>query len=147
MALPDTIFATHEPDHRYFVSGYVRDESGNPREKVSVSLEHKGGEKQKATTDRRGYYETLFHLHNENLGDEIIVKVGEEVKKVTVAFDPGDHFSERRGTVDFGAPGKPSSDWMYWTGGVTLLIGVVVYFGLFRKKRKTKQPAARKKKR
>ena len=146
---PETVYATHEADHRYTVSGYVRDEAGKPIPNLSVALEHKGGEKKIAVTDRRGHYETLFHLHSDNAGDEMIVTAGSEIKKIKVAFDPEDRFTDRRGGVDFGAPGKPESDWIYWTGGAGLLVGVGVYFGFFRKKRKRekkKEPHRKKKK-
>lgn len=145
--LPQAAFAEHEADHRYFVSGFVRDAEGNPRHDVVVSVEHKGGQKKKATTNNRGYYEVMFHLHDENLGDEIVVSAGDEVKKHTMKFELGDHFSERRGEVHFGAPGKDSPyDWIYWTGGVGLLIGVTVGLRALRKKKKVKKDPSRKKK-
>jgi hypothetical protein len=145
--LPQAVFAEHEADHRFFVSGYVRDAVGNPQQDTVVSVEHKGGQKKTATTNRRGYFEVMFHLHNDNLGDEIIVTAGNEVKKVTMAFDPGDHFSERRGEISFGAPGKDSPyDWIYWTGGVGVLIAVVLGLRSSRKKKKVKKDSPRKKK-
>jgi len=144
--LPHAAFAEHEADHRYFVSGFVRDAEGKPQQDVVVSVEHKGGQKKRATTNRRGYYEVMFHLHNENLGDEIVVAAADEIKKHTMKFDPGDHVSERRREVDFGAPGKESPyDWVYWIGGVGLLIGVAVGLRFFRKKKKVKKEAVRKK--
>ena len=140
LVFPPAVFAEHEADHRFFVSGYVRDAAGNPLHETAVSVEHKGGQKKTATTNRRGYYEVMFHLHNDNLGDEMVVTAGSEVKKVTMAFDPGDHFSERRGEVSFGAPGKESPyDWIYWSGGVGVLIAAVLGLRLSRKKKETKK--------
>lgn len=137
-------FAVHEADHRYTISGYIRDEGGNSMPRINVILEHKDGQTKKATTNRRGYYEVLFHLHNENLGDEIIVKAGDEVKKITVAFDPKDRRSERQGRVDFGAPGKASEpeeyseyNWIYWTAAALLAISAYLVF--FRKKKRQKE--------
>ncbi|MFQ5780698.1 MAG: carboxypeptidase-like regulatory domain-containing protein [Nitrospiria bacterium] len=137
--MPKTLLATHEADHRFTVSGYVRDETGSPLSGAVVLLEHKGGVKKNAKTDRRGYYEALFHLHNDNLGDEILITVGDVVKKVAVAFDPDDRFSDRGGRIDFGAAAKGGDyAWVYWTGGVGLILGTIVYVGFFRKKKKIK---------
>ena len=144
--LPHVAFAEHEADHRYFVSGFVRDEAGNPKKDVVVSIEHRGGQKKTATTNRRGYYEVMFHLHDDNIGDEIVVTAGNEVKRHTMAFDRSDHVSERRGEVNFGAPGKDSPyEWIYWTGGLVLVAGVAVGLRSFRKKKKVKKAPARKK--
>lgn len=143
---PQPAFATHEADHRYIVSGYVRDAEGNALKGVDVLLEHKGGQKEKVTTNGFGYYETLFHLHDDNLGDEITVTAGSEVKTIKVAFTPGDKVTHRGATVDFGAPGKAAPyAWIYWTGGFGLLI-VIVYLGLFKKKKKKKETPRKKKK-
>lgn len=144
---PHAALAEHEADHRYFVSGFVRDDAGNPKQDVAVSVEHKGGQKKTATTNRRGYYEVMFHLHDDNVGDQIVVTAGNDVKRITMAFDPGDHFSERRGEVNFGAPGKESPyEWIYWTGGVVLVAGVAVGLRSLRKKKKVKKEPSRKKK-
>ncbi len=126
------VFATHLPDHRFSVFGYVRDGDGNPREGVVVLLEHKSGQKFRKVTGRDGYFEALFHLHSENLGDVIIVTSENETKKVVLAFDPEDTVSSRYGEVFFG--NKPSDvRWVY--GGVTaLFIGMVGYFMLIKKR-------------
>lgn len=143
---PKPAFATHEVDHRYIVSGYVRDAEGNALKGVDVLLEHKSGQKFKVKTNGSGYYETLFHLHDEDLGDEITVTAGTEVKKVAVAFKAGDKVTHRGGSADFGAPGKSSPfAWIYWTGGFGLL-AAVLYFGLFRKKKKKEAPRKSRKK-
>ncbi len=131
--------ALHKPDHRYAVSGYVRDETGQPKPNTKVVITHKGGQQQKAKTDSYGYFETVFHLHNDNLGDELTVTAGSEVKKITVTFDPEDLTSSRGGRVDFGAPAKEASGkWLYWGGGA-LLVGAVLYFSMIKKKKKVKQ--------
>ncbi len=48
--LPNPAFATHEADHRYVISGYVRDAEGNALKGAEVLLEHKGGQKEKVIT-------------------------------------------------------------------------------------------------
>ncbi|MGB3941968.1 MAG: carboxypeptidase-like regulatory domain-containing protein [Candidatus Manganitrophaceae bacterium] len=143
--LPEVAVATHEADHRYTVSGYVRDAEGNPLKGVDVLLEHKGGQKYKVATNPFGYYEALFHLHDDNLGDQITVTAGSEVKSITLSFTPGDHATPRHGEVDFGAPGKTSPyAWIYWTGGFGFLVGVILCFRYFRlrgkKKKKRESP-------
>lgn len=151
--LPGNVYATHEADHRYTITGYVRDEEGKPLSGILVFLEHKGGVKKETKTDPRGYYEAMFHLHNDNLGDEILVSVGDVVKKVAVRFDPDDKFTDRRSPlVDFGAPGREMhSDWVYWTGGVGLVLSAVIYLRFFKKKKpkqkRRKKDKARKRKR
>jgi len=143
---PKPAFATHEVDHRFVVSGYVRDAEGNALKGVEVLLEHKSGQKFKVKTNGLGYYESLFHLHDEDHGDEITVTVGTEVKKVPVAFEVGNKVTHRGATADFGAPGKASPlTWVYWTGGIGLL-AAIVYLGLFRKKKKKEAPRKSKKK-
>ncbi len=137
IGLSDRVYATHEADHRFTITGYVRDETGNPISDTPVSLEHKGGVKQETKSDHRGYYEAMFHLHNDNLGDEILVSVGDVVKKVAVQFDPEDAFTDRRSVpVNFGAPGKEiASDWVYWAGGMGLILSAVAYLRFFKKKK------------
>ncbi|MEK7748316.1 MAG: carboxypeptidase-like regulatory domain-containing protein [Nitrospirota bacterium] len=135
-------FATHEADHRYTVSGFVRDTKGDVRPGVSVSLQHKGGQKHLVKTTSAGYYEVMFHLHNENVGEEVLVTVDKEVKKVVLAFDPEDKFSSRRGDVDFGAPGKESPIPYGWAAGGVLLAASAVFFLI----KKNKKPIEKEKK-
>ncbi|MFQ5588548.1 MAG: hypothetical protein ACE5F7_06885 [Nitrospiria bacterium] len=133
------LFATHEADHRYVVSGQVRDDAGWPRKDVVVSLQHKGGEKKTARTDEAGRYEVLFHLHNENLGEEIIVSAGNDEKTIKIAFDPEDKFTNRGDSVDFGAPrsgGEVSGSSL--AAGILLAVFVGSYV-VFSKKRKRKR--------
>lgn len=127
-------FAEHEPDHRYLVSGYVRDEVGVPIPNANVALEHKGGEKKKATTNSDGYFEVRFHLHNTNHGDEILVTVGEKSKRHKVEFDPEDGLTFRGGQVDFGAPGKEGAKgWIFLTAASLAVMAFVIYRLLFQK--------------
>jgi hypothetical protein len=137
IGFPGDAYATHEADHRFTISGYVRDGSGNPLPDALVLLEHKGGVKKETNAGPRGYYEAMFHLHNNNLGDEILVSVGDTVKKLRVQFDPDDTFTDRRSDpVDFGAPGKElPSDWIYWAGGIGLIICTLASLRFLKKKK------------
>jgi len=128
--------ATHEADHRFTISGYVRDAAGKPLSGSLVILEHKGGVKKEKKSDPRGYYEVMFHLHNDNIGDEIFVSVGDVVRKIMVQFDPDDRFTDRRSEpVNFGAASKDTSEWIYWSGGVALILSALVYLRAFKKKK------------
>lgn len=129
---------THEADHRYIISGFVRDESGAALKNVVVHLEHKGGEKKKVKTSRSGYYEVLFHLHNENLGDEILIRAGELEKTVKVIFDVEDTASSRGDTVNFGMAAQGVSIWVYLTTASLVVMVVALYFGKGQLKRKKK---------
>ncbi|MFQ5580091.1 MAG: hypothetical protein ACE5FZ_05715 [Nitrospiria bacterium] len=145
VGFPDIIHATHEEDHRFTIIGYVRDGKGSPLSDALVLLEHKGGVKKETHTDTHGYYEVMFHLHNDNLGDEILVAVGDVVKKVSVQFDPDDRVTVRRSALtDFGAPGKANGDdLVYWVAGVVLIIVAVGSLRVFKKK-KTRQKRRKK---
>ncbi|MFQ5542748.1 MAG: hypothetical protein ACE5FY_00175 [Nitrospiria bacterium] len=111
-------------------------------------MEHKGGEKKSIKTNNDGYYEILFHLHNSNLGDQIIVKYGENKIKHRVEFDPDDKFTNRGAELNFGAPGKESGNfWIYLTGGGILVFLPFVYRGFFGKKKVVGKVSAEKKRR
>ena len=127
----DEAVALHKSDHRFRVSGYVRDNAGEPRSEALVLLEHKESQqKHEVKTDRWGFYEALFHLHNANLEEEIIITVGSEVKRVPIVFDPEDVVTDRKAEVDFGAPASVSkTGWVvYAVAGVVLFLGMMVYF-------------------
>ncbi len=140
----ETVFATHEADHRYAVSGQVRNDAGEPLKNIVLTLEHKGGEKKTVKTDKSGRYEVLFHLHNENLGEEIIISYGDVQKKIKIAFDPDDAFSVRGGVVNFGAElNKEGALWVYIFGGTV----IALFFGIYLRsnnKRKSGQPSKKK---
>lgn len=132
------VFATHEADHRYVISGYVRDGAGVAKEDATVHLEHKGGEKKKVNTNGSGYYEILFHLHNDSLGDEILVRVGDVEKKIKITFDPKDTVTSRGDSVNFGAEAKETEIWVYLTLASLLLMAFAfnIYLGQLKKKKK-----------
>ena len=106
---PPLASATHELDHRFTVFGYVRDDNGRPikGERVIV-VDERLDLGNTAFSDGDGYYEALLHLHNDSMGDEIVVMVGDERKTLRATFDPEDTKTERRVQIDFGAP--PSKD-------------------------------------
>ncbi len=145
LSFPESVIATHEADHRYLISGYVRDDLGASIEGARVDLEHKGGEKKKVTTNGSGYYEILFHLHNDNLGDEIVVRVGDVEKRIKISFDLDDAVSARGDTVDFGAEAQGTGIWSYLTYGSLLIMLIALYIGFGQLKKKKKALARQEK--
>lgn len=127
--LPRIVMATHEADHRFTVYGYVRDDHGRPikGERVIV-VDTRLDAGNTAFTDGDGYYETLIHLHNEDLGDEIVVMVKDQRKTIRATFDPEDLRAERKVQVDFGATeGMVQTQTPVWIYGV----GALILVGLF----------------
>lgn len=89
-------------------------------------------------TDGDGYYKAMFHLHNDNLGDPLLVEARGEQQNFKVEFDPKDLESDRKIRVNFGAGcdtgGSPS--WIWWGGGaVVAVVGGVIGMKLARSQR------------
>ncbi|MBI3995306.1 MAG: carboxypeptidase regulatory-like domain-containing protein [Nitrospirae bacterium] len=146
------VFATHEADHRFIVHGTVRDDHGNPVADAKVIVvDPRVDQGMTAFTDRNGGYEALLHLHDTDLGDEIIVTALEQRKTVRAEFDPGDKVTVRKARVDFGAPGsgRPGSGWdnPRMLGGAGLIVGAAALFFLFRRfRRRKKSPSMKSRK-
>jgi hypothetical protein len=89
-------------------------------------------------TDGDGYYEVLLHLHNENLGDQILIKAQDQEKRTKVSFDPQDHTTERSAEIDFGAPApnRSGQGWVYYGYGAAavLIVGALISWRLTKKK-------------
>lgn len=134
----DLLFATHEADHRYTIFGFVRDGSGTPVQDTRVIVtDARLGDGLTVFTGKDGSFEVTLHLHNDNLGDEIVVNAHGEEKRIKASFDPSDKFSERRTKVDFGAEqDKKEKDWIYYGygAGIILLAGMLLYMGIYKKR-------------
>lgn len=138
LLFPVNLFAEHEANHRYLVSGYVRNAAGEALEDTEVNLEHKEKGKKKVRTNSDGYYEARFHLHNENLGDTITVIASGVTKKVKVEFDTEDGVSFRGSSVHFGAESNDNSPiWTFLTIASLVVLSGAVYFGLIKGKKST----------
>jgi len=149
--MPQTAWATHETDHRFTVSGYVRDRDGKPVKDARVYARDLGDESVEPVTtyaDSDGFYQVILHLHDKNAGDAVQVSAKDErsgfdeIKKIRAEFTPGDRHTERQARVDFGpesdksagGSGGPigtadaSRPWLYAVGGGLALaaIGVAV---------------------
>ena len=86
-----TAMALHKVDHRFTVEGRVCGPDGHSMQDVKVTVKNtRGPQRVKASTDASGYYKATLHLHNENQGDPLLVKTGDEEKTVRVDFDPDD---------------------------------------------------------
>ncbi|MEK7871483.1 MAG: carboxypeptidase-like regulatory domain-containing protein [Nitrospirota bacterium] len=134
----DLLFATHEVDHRYTIFGSVRDGSGRPVQDARVIVtDARLGDGLTAFTGKDGSFEATLHLHNENVGDEIVVSAQGEEKRIKASFDPSDKFSERRTKVDFGVEqAEKEKEWIYYGygAGVILLAGMLFYMGIYKKR-------------
>ena len=149
--VPHAAWATHEMDHRFTISGHVRDKDGKPVGDVKVQARDLRDQKIDPVTsyaDGSGFYKLILHLHNQNAGDPIQISVKDErsgldeVKKIRAEFDPADRHAERQAAVDFGPESEKSAGgsggivgtedasklWLYGVGGVLVVaaIGVAV---------------------
>ena len=136
IAHPAILYATHEADHRYTVEGFVCTADGKPSANTEVLVKDtRISYGQTVTTDDGGYYKAAFHLHNDNLGDPLLVEVKGEQQHHKVQFDPKDLETERRIQVNYGSgcvhDRSMSPTWLWvalWVVGglVALLVGVKV---------------------
>lgn len=139
-AFPPVARTTHEADHRFMVEGYVCGSDGKAVSNVDVLVKDtKISYSQVVRTDGDGYYKAIFHLHNDNLGDPLLVEVRGERQNLKVDFDPKDLESERKIRVNFGtgcgATGPPF--WLWWGGGAMVLAaGTVIGMKLARSRRR-----------
>ncbi len=104
LAVPSPLFATHEADHRFTVEGYVCGTDGKGSADVEVLIKDtRISYGQTVKTNADGYYTATFHLHNENLGDPLLVEARGETQQHKVQFDPKDLEAERKIQVHFGS--------------------------------------------
>ncbi len=77
-------------------------------------------------TDGDGYYRATFHLHNENLGDPLLIEAKGEQQNHKVQFDPKDLESERKIQIHFGTGCVHDVDspptWLWWGLGGTAAV-------------------------
>lgn len=147
--LPSRAFATHEADHRFTVEGFVCGAEGKGVAGIDVLVKDtKISYGQIVKTDGDGYYLAKFHLHNDNLGDPLLVEAKGEQQNLKVQFDPKDLETERKIQVNFGTGcvhdvGRPPM-WVFaGIGAVAVAIGGFVGAKLFRSRRKQEQKRAK----
>lgn len=130
--IPSGVSATHEADHRFTVEGYVCGPDGKGVSGIDVLVKDtKVSYGQIVKTDREGYYKATFHLHNENLGDPLLVEVGGQRQDHRVQFDPKDLESERIIRVNFGTgcEARGSLPWL-WIGLGGVVVGTGAMLGM-----------------
>lgn len=155
--IPSTAWATHEMDHRFTISGHVRDKDGKPVRDVKVQARDLRDQQIDPVTsyaDGSGFYKLILHLHNSNAGDPIQISVKDErsgldeVKKIRAEFDPADRHAERQARVEFGPASEASGGgpggvvgtedasklWVYGVGGalIAAAVGVAVVRARYR---------------
>jgi len=150
--LPSVVSATHEADHRFTVEGFVCGTDGKGSANIDVLVKDtRISYGQIVKTDGDGYYKAAFHLHNDNLGDPLLIEAGGEQQQQKVSFDPKDLEAERRIQVNFGTgciPDRGSAPlergstplWVYLgLGGVAAAAGGFIGVKLIRSWRKREQ--------
>jgi hypothetical protein len=146
-AFPPVARTTHEADHRFMVEGYVCGPDGAPVPNVDVLVKDtKISYGQAVRTDGDGYYKATFHLHNDNLGDPLLVEARGEQQSLKVEFDPKDLESERKIQVNFGAGcgANNSLAWVWWGGGaIVAALGGAIGVRLARSQRRHERGRAK----
>ncbi|MCP9447405.1 MAG: hypothetical protein NNA22_07530 [Nitrospira sp.] len=130
--VPSWVSATHEADHRFTVDGYVCGVNGKGVAGIDVLVKDtKIAYGQVVKTDSGGYYKAIFHLHNDNLGDPILIEARGEQQNHKVQFDPKDLESERKIRVNFGTgcEASDSPQW-FWMGMGMMVVGVGALVGM-----------------
>jgi hypothetical protein len=102
--VPSVGNATHEADHRFTVEGFVCGADGKGSADIDVMVKDtRVSYGQIVKTDGEGHYKATFHLHNDNLGDPLLIEAKGERQEQKVQFDPKDLESERKIQVNFGS--------------------------------------------
>jgi len=148
LLVPSVLFASHAADHRFTVEGFVCGKDGRPGTKVEVLVKDtRITVGQTVETDGDGYYKVTLHLHNDNVGDPLLVEAGGEQKNYKIQFDPNDLETERKLRVDFGSGcerdlGPPQ--WLLCGLGIAA-VAIVGWIGLKISRKREREEQRRKK--
>lgn len=144
-SLPSVVFATHEADHRFTVEGFVCGADGKSSANVDVLVKDtRISYGQVVKTDGDGHYKAAFHLHNDNLGDPLLIEANGQQQQQKVSFDPKDLEAERIIQVNFGTGciqdrnSVPLGVYL-GSGAVVAAVGGFIGFKLIRSRRKQEQ--------
>jgi len=121
--VPPPAVAMHEVDHRFTVEGHVCGTDGRPvADHEVVVKDTRASVGATVFSDSRGYYKATLHLHNDNLGDPVLVTARDEQKDTKVQFNPEDVRTERKIKVNFGTgcevDAEGESRWVYYGAGL-----------------------------
>jgi hypothetical protein len=96
-----TARATHLPDHRFLVLGFVTDAEGRPVSGTRVVVTRlRTGYEYPTSTERDGFYLVILHLHDEDEGERLSFD-GKSVRgEIRARFDVRDKKAERGTRVD-----------------------------------------------
>lgn len=93
--------ATHAPDHRFIVLGFVTDAEGRPRAGVPVVVTRvKTGLRHPTRTEADGLYVVVVHLHDEDQGESLAVSADGATTTVVARFDVRNKRFERGTRLD-----------------------------------------------
>jgi Carboxypeptidase regulatory-like domain len=93
--------ATHLPDHRFLVLGFVTDAEGHPVAGARVVVTRvKTGYEYPTSSERDGFYLVILHLHDEDEGERLVIDAKGVKGEVRARFDTHDKKSERGTRVD-----------------------------------------------
>ncbi|MBX3341331.1 MAG: carboxypeptidase regulatory-like domain-containing protein [Nitrospira sp.] len=146
--VPSVLFASHAADHRFTVEGFVCGKDGRPAVNVEVLVKDtRITVGQTVTTDGDGYYKVTLHLHNDNVGDPLLVEAAGEQKNSKIQFDPNDLETERKLRIDFGSGcerdlGPPQ--WLLYGLGIAA-VAIVGWIGLKISRKRMREEQRRKK--
>lgn len=146
---PSGVSATHEADHRFTVEGFVCGADGRGVSDSDVLVKDtKISYGQIVKTEGDGYYKATFHLHNDNLGDPLLIEAKGEQQNLKVQFDPKDLESERKVQVNFGTgcthDRSSPPTWLWWgLGAVATATVGVIGMKMVRSQRKLEQKRGR----
>jgi hypothetical protein len=93
--------ATHLPDHRFVVLGFVTNGEGRPVAGAPVIVTRlKTGLEYPTKTERDGFYLVILHLHDENEGERLGFDARGVKGELRARFDTRDKKVERGTRVD-----------------------------------------------
>ncbi len=143
--LPSVVLATHEADHRFTVEGFVCGADGKGASNIDVLVKDtRISYGQIVKTDGDGHYKATFHLHNDNLGDPLLIEAGGEQQQQKIWFDPKDLEAERKIQVNFGTgciqDREQAPQWVYLgLGAAAVGVGGFIGAKMLRARRKREQ--------
>jgi hypothetical protein len=98
--------ATHQPDHRFIVLGFVTDAQGRPVPEAAVVVTRvRTGLEYATRTEPDGFYLVVVHLHDEDEGERLHVRGTGASGEIRARYDVAQRKVERGTRVDLRAGG------------------------------------------